>query len=480
MVSSDLAALDATAQAELVRTGQVAPIELVDAAIERVERLNPQLNAVIHTRFEEVRDEAATDRLPDGPFRGVPFLFKDIFGAVEGDPHHQGMRYLKEAGFRARHTDELARRYLAAGFAYLGRTNVPELGVVPICEPEAYGPSRNPWNPDRTSGGSSGGAAVAVASGMVPVAHANDGGGSTRVPASACGLVGLKPSRGRTSMGPMTDPIVSPLPGELCVSRTVRDTAAVLQAVHGPAPGDSVMAPPPARPYTEEVGADPGRLRVGILTRNLIGTGDVHPDCVEATESAGRLLESLGHHVEEAHPPALEDEGFVDRFTTMWSAGLPAGLAAFEMMVGRPLTADDVEPLTWTLAEIGRAASGPDHVVSVAMTMAFGRTVARWWQEWDLLLTPTLGEPPVPLGTFIIPEDPFEGFKRAGTFCPFTAPFNISGQPAISLPLHVSAEGLPIGVQLVAAYGREDVLIRVAAQLEQACPWADRRPPIHA
>lgn len=477
-MSDDVLDLDATAQAELVRTGQVSPAELVDGAIARIERLNPHLNAVIHTRFEQARDETASGALPDGPFRGVPFLFKDIFCAVQGDPYHHGTRILKNAGFRAMHTDELARRYLAAGFAYLGRTNVPELGLMPTCEPEAYGPTLNPWDPARTCGGSSGGSSVAVATGMVPLAHANDGGGSTRVPAAVCGLVGLKPSRGRTSLGPMTDPVASPLPSELCVSRTVRDTAAVLQAVHGPGPGDSVMAPPPLRPFTEEIGADPGRLRVGLLVHDPMGLATVHPDNVAAAEETGRLLESLGHVVDYGFPPPLSDAGFPDRFTAMWTCTLPAGLDAFAMLLGRPVTADDVEPLTWELAQRGRSYSGPEAMASKAASMAYGREVSRWWSGYDLLLTPTLATPPVEHGAFVTPADPFEGFKRAAEFIPFTAAFNISGQPAISLPLHGDSEGRPLGIQLVAAYGREDVLLRVASQLEQACPWEHRRPPV--
>lgn len=476
---TDINSLDATAQADLVRKGEASPVELVDAAIERIEKLNPRLNAVIHPFFERAREQADSGSLPDGPFRGVPILFKDLFCAVEGDPYNEGMQYLKDVGYKARRTDELARRYLAAGFAYLGRTNTPELGLVPTTEPLAYGPTRNPWDTSRSTGGSSGGSAAAVASGMVPVAHANDGGGSIRIPASCCGLVGLKPSRGRCSQAPLTDPIGSPLVSELCVSRSVRDAAGVLDALHGAAAGDTVMAPPPLRPYVQELQADPGKLRVGILTANPLGTGEIHADCVNAAEATGRLLESLGHHVEVAHPKALASPELVEHFTTLWTANLPAVFASYEAETGRPVTAADVEPLTWALAEIGRATPAPALITALGVGHRYSHDVAAWWASgWDLLLTPTLAEPPVLLGTFDTPDEPLLGFMRAATYVPFTAPFNVTGQPAIQLPLHMNDAGLPIGVQLVAAFGREDVLLRVASQLEQALPWMERRPTL--
>ncbi len=472
--------LDATAQAELVRSGEATPLELVDAAIERVERVNPQLNAVIHPLFESAR-ERASGPLPDGPFRGVPVLFKDLGCAVEGDPYHEGLGIAKRLGFRATHTDDLARRYLEAGFVCIGRTNTPELGLVPTAEPYAYGPTLNPWNTEHSTGGSSGGSAAAVASGIVPLAHANDGGGSIRIPASCCGLVGLKPSRGRVSGAPLGDPLSSMLVVDLCVSRSVRDTAALLDAVHGPAVGDTVVAPAPSRPYRDEVGADPGRLRIGILVHDPL-TGDMaKPECIAAAEAAGNLLESLGHTVEQSSPKALDDPGIVGHFTALWAGGLAAGLAAWEATLGQKITEADVEPLTWALAEMGRATSTVDYVAAIGTLTAKTRAVAQWWADgFDLLLTPTLAEPPAPLGTFETPDNPILGFIRAAQYTPFTPSFNITGQPAISLPTAMSSDGLPIGVHLVAAFAREDVLIRVAAQIEAAAPWAARRPPVHA
>ncbi|MDQ1462329.1 MAG: amidase, partial [Actinomycetota bacterium] len=311
--------LDATAQAELVRTGEASAVELVDDAIARVEKLNGELNAVIHPRFEQARDEARGS-LPDGPFRGVPLLVKDLMCGIQGDPLHEGMKLLRDAQYRADHTDALAQKFLDAGFVCIGRTNTPELGIVPTTEPEAYGASRNPWDTDRTTGGSSGGSAAAVASGMVAVAHANDGGGSIRIPASCCGLVGLKPSRGRTSLMPDYSVIDDLLIAELCVTRTVRDTAGVLDALNGGAIGDTARAPAPARRYVEEIGASPGKLRIGLLTHNPLETGDIHPDCVTAAEQTARLLESLGHTVEKTFPGALVDPALVGHFTTLWAA----------------------------------------------------------------------------------------------------------------------------------------------------------------
>lgn len=472
--------LDATAQAELVRTGAASPVELVDDAIARVEKLNGELNAVIHPRFERAREEARGP-LPDGPFRGVPLVLKDLLAGMEGEPQHEGMRFLRDAAYRSGHTDALAQRFLDAGFVCIGRTNAPELGIVPTTEPEAYGPSRNPWDTTRTTGGSSGGSAAAVASGMVAVGHANDGGGSIRIPASCCGLVGLKPSRGRTSLMPDYSIIDDMLVAELCVTRTVRDTAAVLDAVHGAAIGDTVRAPAPARPYREEVDVDPGRLRIAVLTHNPIETGDIHPDCVTAARNAAALLESLGHTVEDAYPPAIADPTLVGHFTTLWATTLVYNIRYWERKVGRAVEPGDVEGLTWALAELGRSISAPDYVDAQHKLTGVGRDVEQWYaSEFDLLLTPTLGEPPVEIGTFTTPDEPMLGFIRAGTFVPYTPIANMTGQPAISLPLHWNGDGLPIGVQLMAAYGREDVLLRVAAQLERSQPWAERRPAVHA
>jgi amidase len=475
-MSEELARLDATAQAELVRRGDASPAELVDAAIERIEAANGEINAVIHKLYDKGRAAAAGD-LPDGPFSGVPFLLKDLGATFAGDPLHMGMQYLKDADFHAPVDSYLALRFQQAGFVTIGKTNTPELGILPTTEPRAYGPSRNPWNLSRSTGGSSGGSAAAVAAGMVPIAHANDGGGSIRIPASECGLVGLKPTRQRISEGPIIGDNMSGLTTELVVSKSVRDTATVLEAVHGPAPGDPYVAPPPSRPYTEEVGADPGKLRIGLVTEPLF-VAEPNEVVAEAARDAGRLLESLGHVVEESQPRWFEGMDIVDTFLTRWMAGQTATLDQLQAVVGREIGPDDVEPLTWALAEEGRRRSSGRYLTAVSQHQLLARLIAGWYESgFDLLLTPTLGEPPPPLGAFDDSgADPVAGLMRGVQTAAFVAIFNATGQPAISLPLHWSDDGMPIGVQLVAGFGEEDVLLRVAAQLEEARPWADRVP----
>jgi amidase len=471
--------LDATAQADLVRAGEVSPRELVEASIERIEALNGDLNAVIHPLFEQALETEPAD----GPFRGVPFVVKDLICSVAGAPHHEGMRFLRDLDFHAEEDSWLAARFRQAGFVFVGKTNTPELGILPTTEPLAYGPSRNPWDTSRSTGGSSGGSGAAVASGMVSIGHANDGGGSIRIPASCNGLVGLKATRGRVSMAPMGD-FASGLVTELVLSRSVRDTAAVLEwtCAESP-PGEPYFAPARARSYTEEVGADPGRLRVGLMTAAPGGQVETHPDCVAAVEETGRTLESLGHSVEASHPAGLDDEGYIENFLVRWSAAVAAGLDFWSLRTGREIGPDDVEPHTWALAEQGRTHSGATYLMAVGYAQLLSRAIAAWWQDLDVLVTPTMAVPPAEIGTMgsgAEDEDPTMPIVRAVPYAVFTAGFNATGQPAISLPLHWSEDGLPIGVQLVADMGREDLLIRVASQLEQARPWGERRPPVFA
>jgi amidase len=491
---TDLSFLDATAQAELVRTGAVSPIELVEAAITRIEKINPELNAVIHPRFDAARTEATEassggNAATDAPFRGVPVVFKDLDGSSAGDPLHLGNQALRDLGYRADHDTYLIAKLRAAGFIPVGKTNTPEFGLLPTTEPKAYGPTRNPWNTVHSPGGSSGGSATAVASGMVPVGHAGDGGGSIRIPSSACGLFGLKPSRGRVSMGPDLGEAWAGLVARHVVTRSVRDSAAVLDVIAGEMPGDPYAAAPPDRPYADEVGRDPGTLRIGIRTSAPGAITVTDDDCVAAAEDAARLLESLGHSVEVAAPAALDDLELLALFTTVMATSVVREIDELARMLGRPVTRDDVEGLTWAQYELGAATSGIDYLQAVTGAHAWTRRMAMWWaapdlggDEFDLLLTPTMAEPPVLLGE-IDPdaEEPLEALMRATPSAIYCAPFNISGQPAMSVPLFWEASrGLPIGVQLVAAYGREDLLFRVAAQLEAARPWAERRPPIHA
>jgi amidase len=476
-----LATLDATAQADLVRKGEVSPVELVDAAIARIERIDAQLNAVILPSFEKAREQVRGGHIGGGPFRGVPFLLKDLGAHLAGDPLHAGMRFLRDLDWREPGDTHLAVKLRDAGFVFLGRTNTPELGLLPTTEPEAYGPTRNPWDAARSPGGSSGGAAAAVASGMVPVAHASDGGGSIRIPASHCGLVGLKPSRGRNSFGPDLGERWAGLSAEHVVSRSVRDAAAILDATAGWMPGDPYTAPPPARPFASEVGAPPGRLRIGLMSRPAGGAA-IDPDCVAAAEDAAGLLRSLGHEVEVSHPQATGGPGIGRAVVTVIACCTARALDACSQKTGRTIGANDVEPLTWAVAEMGRAVGAAAYIAALATIHVETRRIAAWWSSgFDLLLTPTVGEPAPELGQFhSTPEHPFTGWMRAVPFSSFTSTFNATGQPAISLPLFWNQRGLPIGVQLVAAYGREDLLLRVASQLEEARPWRDRRPPIHA
>ena len=478
-MGDDLAWLDATAQAELVRNGDASPSELVDAALGRISALNPQLNAVIFDRSDRARDEI--DALgPAGPFRGVPFLIKDAVAHTAGDPYHCGMRVAKDAGWMEVADTWLVERFRAAGFVIVGKTNTPELATMITTEPLAYGPTRNPWDLNRSTGGSSGGAAAAVASGMVPVAHGNDMGGSIRMPAAMCGLVGLKPSRGRTTLGPDFGEYWAMTTHEHVLTRSVRDTAAVLDAIAGPGVGDPYTAPRPARPFLAEVGADPGRLRIGFQT-SLTGGAEPPADAVAGVQLAASTLEALGHDVEPAVVAGLDDPGFGEAITAMFPVFIARELDRWSEKLGRPVAPDELEPWNAMLAEIGRTTSAGAYVAATERAQAWARGVAAWWGDGhDLLITPTVTAPTPEIGYLGPTVDPVELLGRVSGFTTFSMPFNVTGQPGISLPLHHGGDGLPVGVQLVAAYGREDQLLQVASQLEAACPWRDRRPPVAA
>jgi amidase len=477
----DFAWLDATAQADLVRTGAVTPSELVEAALTRIEALNPALNAVIYDRSAKALVEAADPALPDGPFRGVPFLIKDCVAHTAGDPYHCGMQVLKDAGWVEPDDTWLVERFRAAGFVICGKTNLPELATSVTTEPLAYGATHNPWDLDRSPGGSSGGAGAAVASGMVPVAHGNDMGGSIRFPASMCGIVGLKPSRARTTLGPDFGEYWAMTTHEHVLTRTVRDTAGVLDATAGAGVGDPYTAPPPSRPFLAEVGAHPGRLRIGFRTMLAGNREDAHPDCIEAVRVACTLLEDLGHEVEPTEFDQLDDPRFNEAIPVAFPVFVARELDRWSEKLGREIALSELEPWNAFEAEIGRATSASAYVAALEQAQGYARNLATWWADgYDLLVTPTLGSPPFPLGYLSNDVDPLEGLMRLSGLTSFSMPFNVSGQPAISLPLHWNADGLPIGVQLVAAYGREGVLLRVASQLEQAQPWADRHPPVSA
>jgi len=367
--------------AELVRRREAAPIELVDAAIERIERVNPQLNAVVWERFEKAREEARSAQLPQGPFTGVPFLTKDLGCTTAGEPDSGGSRFLKENGYIASVTTELARRIRAAGFINLGRTNTPEFGAVATTEPLAWGPTRNPWDLERTPGGSSGGACAAVAALMVPVAHGSDGGGSIRLPAAACGLVGLKPTRGRISMWPSSE-WISPVSVQGFETRTVRDLAGCMDFASGSLAGDPMPPPAPARPYASEVGADPGRLRIGLWTRLPAGLdATLHPECRRAVEETGKLLESLGHSVELAHPAVLDDPRTLTIFERIWPVRLLAALEYFERKLGKKAGPHNLDPATLYWLERARGVIATDYLLALEELDAFTHTFAGWWHE---------------------------------------------------------------------------------------------------
>ena len=473
-----LARLDACAQADLVRAGEVSASELVESAIAAAERLDPSINAIIHRRFDAARSESRT---ATGPFAGVPIVVKDLGCAIGGEPHHQGVRALKAIDLRAPNDSAMYRRLREAGFVAIGRTNTPEWGSTITTEPLAYGPTRNPWNLDHSTGGSSGGSAAAVAAGIVAVGHANDGGGSIRIPASECGLVGLKPSRGRVSMAPDIGESWMGSTIDGVVTRSVRDTAAALDVLAGYEPGDPYTAPPFTRPLRDEVGDDPGRLRIGVLDHPPLGAAG-HEECTIAARAAGALLARLGHEVDDGWPSPIADPSFADHFRTIVGTWAANDVAVLEQLLGREAGPDDVEPDNLALAALGRRVSGQQYVAAMLEVHRWCRSVLAWWHPadgtrgYDLLVTPTIATPPPRIGYL---SEPGHGY-RIFELQQYTAQFNVTGQPAISLPLHWTADGLPVGVQLVAAYGREDLLVRVAAQLEQAAPWVDRVPPVSA
>lgn len=462
---------DATAQADLVRSGAASPYELVQEAIAALRRVDPQVSAIARERYDAALD-AARGPLPEGPFRGVPLLLKDLGCHVAGEVTADGTAFLEGVPRPVDSAVALALR--AAGFVALGRTRVPELATTVTTETVLHGPTRNPWGLEHTAGGSSGGSAVAVATGAVAVAHASDGGGSIRIPASACGLVGLKPSRGRVSGGPEVGESWAGATVEGVLTRSVRDTAALLDVLAGPQPGDPYTAPPPARPFAVDVGAAPGRLRVGLLTRPP--QADLTPDdaCAQAVERTGALLAGLGHDVELAHPQSLGDPEFLRHFNRTIGADVALVLAGAERLIGREVADHELEPRNQAYRGTGQRLTAVGYLESRAWLAQFTRRVAAWWAGgFDLLVTPTVHGAPPRLGTL-------EDGAAVRRWMAYGAQFNVTGQPAVSLPLGEHPSGLPLGVQLVAAYAREDLLLRVAAQLEQAAPWADRRPGVTA
>jgi len=458
---------DGLGLAALVAKGEVKPSELVDEAIARAEALNPKLNAIVFKDYDRAR-ALAHSGVPKGAFTGVPFLLKDIFALAEGVPTRQASRFMP--AIPSDHDSLLTKRFKAAGLIALGKTNVPEFGLVPTTESRLYGPTRNPWNLAHSPGGSSGGSAAAVAAGIVPLAHANDGGGSIRIPASCCGLVGLKPSRGRISFAPDMGEVVDGLATDLVVSRSVRDTAAILDAVGGSIQGDPYWSPPAPESYLAAIAQKPKKLRIAFSLRKLDDKA-LHPDCVAAVRHAAKLCEGLGHSVEEA-TPHLDQEMLIPAFMALWGANLAAGIDMISRATGEQPVEQLFEGLTWGMYLAGKSVSASDYLLAKAAMNTASREAARFHETHDVWASATLGLPPVPLGTFDMNEkDPIKSFAPLIDYVPFTAMQNVTGQPAINLPLYWNAQDLPIGVQFVGRLGDEETLLRLAAQLEQAAPW---------
>jgi amidase len=484
--------LDALGLAALVARREVTALELLEAALERADARNPALNAIVARYDDEARARAA-GRLPEGPLAGVPFLVKDLFTAWKGHPMTFGSRL--GAGYVPDYDAEVVRRLEAAGLVLFGLTNAPELGILAHTEPVLHGPARNPWSLEHTPGGSSGGSAAAVAARIVPAAHGNDGGGSIRIPSSHCGLFGLKPTRGRISMAPAFGEAWLGFASEGVLTRSVRDSAALLDVLAGPMPGDPYAAPAHAGRWADEVGAPPGRLRVAVTDRSFFGHG-TGPEAVAAVRGAADLLASLGHDVEEARPP-FDREPMVLAYLHVVAAGVAAAAAEVARLTGRRPGRATLEPETLALAAAGHAVSAAELAADLEAMRRMGREVGRFFERYDLLVTPTVAEPPVKVGA--LRPSPLERLgllaaaasgsrrlldllfaqvgDRSFDATGFTMPFNQTGQPAMSVPLHQAAGGLPMGVQVVGRFGDEATLLRVAAQLEAARPWAGRAPP---
>ena len=491
---NDYTACDATELAARVRRGEVRPIELVEKAISSIEAVNPVLNAVMHPMYDSAR--AAARDLPDGPFRGVPMVVKDFDGFLKGEPFTAGTRFLE--GFVPDHDSEALARLRRAGLIFVAKTNLPELAILGTTEGRLKGPARNPWNPEHSSGGSSGGSAALVAARAVPLGHGGDGGGSLRIPASACGLVGFKTTRGRVTMAPDFGENWGGYVSWGCLARSVRDAAALIDVMAGPGAGDPYSVPPLERPLAEEVGAPPGRLRVAFTSGSLFGKA-THPEAKAAVESAARLLSELGHEVEEARPE-FDRERLVRAYLTQIAAGVAVEIEEMGRWVGRKPSPAYFEPATWFLFQIGRHLSAAELQQAHDAAQAAGRSLAAFFSRYDLLVTPTLAYPPVRLGELAlktieraalatlraIPAGPALRAilsQLAGTSLertPNTQLFNQTGQPAVSLPLHQTADGLPVGVQFAARYAEDGLLMRVASQIEAARPWKDRLPRIVA
>lgn len=466
---------DAMGLAQLVRQRKVSPGELLEAAIARAEALNPRFNFMAQKHYDYARKRIA-DGLPKGPFSGVPWLLKDLYTYIAGELSEGGSRLYK--GYRATVTSELVRRYEAAGLVIFGKTTTPEYGLTGTTENKLTGDTRNPWNPAHSSGGSSGGAAAAIAAGVIPAAHASDGGGSIRIPASCCGLFGLKPSRGRVPMGPLRTEGWGGLSTNHAITRSVRDSAAILDISHGIEPGSRYGAPSPREGFLAQVGKHPGKLKIALMTRPIAGS-PVDPECAGAAKATARLCESLGHHVEEAQ---IELDAALLGWASFVSIGpaVAADIADRGKVLGVTPGPDLVEPIVLAFAEYGKTFTAVDAARASGVLQDAAIKVAKFMQRFDLVLTPTLAAPPIALGKInLSPDCSFQEWgQRAAVYSPFCQLANLTGQPSMSVPLGMSKAGLPVGSMFTARYGDEATLLRLAGQLEVAAPWNERRPKL--
>ena len=486
----ELIRYDAIGLGELIRKGKITPSELLETTIHRIEKVNPKLNAVIHKMYDQARTAAGTwgsgtkaAKTSDSGFCGVPFLLKDLVAECKDTPFNEGSRAVQ--GYISKLDSEIVKRHKASGLIIVGKTNTPEFGILTTTEPSLHGPTFNPWDPSLTTGGSSGGSAAAVAAGIMPMAHGNDGGGSIRIPASCCGLFGLKPTRGRNPLGPLFGDIGGGIIHEHAVTRTVRDSAALLDVTSGPDIGDPYYAPPVERPFLKEVGKDVGRLKIGLLTSVPEGWNEetaLHPDCEAAVKDAAQLCEDLGHSVEEVPAVLLNHPYLPQTFVLIFSCFVGHVVAYWERELGKKIRQDEVEPVTWDLHQESLKITGAAYLVAKEDLQRFSRKIANWYHKgnYDVLLSPTMRIPPTKIGSFqSSPDDPMKWIRIALSFVAFTRTQNITGQPAMSVPLYWNEDNIPIGVQFAGRFGDEATLFRLAAQLEQARPWAEQKPPIH-
>lgn len=474
MPIAEYGSYDALGLAELVRNKDVSPTELLQEAIDRTEKVNGALNAVVVKHYEAAREQIARG-LPDGPFKGVPFLLKDL-NLLENTPTTFGSSLTRD--FVAPHNNTITDRYLAAGLTIFGKSASPEFGLMPTTEPRLHGPCRNPWNVSHSSGGSSGGAGAAVAARIIPIAHATDGGGSIRIPASACGVFGLKPTRARTPTGPERGAGWGGFSVGHAVSISVRDSAALLDASRGIERVSPYDAPAPERPYLQEVGRDPGRLRIAFTDRAPSGA-PIDPEIAAAVRETAALLEGLGHHIEERAPKLPHDPA--DIINTIVAVHTALTLRLAERQHRRKIDARDFEEATLASAHVGSKASAVDYVEAEIAAFEIGRALAFFQRDYDVILSPTLCMPPLALGQLDTMAKDLSGIgPLLRRYMPGTSMYNMSGQPAMSVPLAWNKAGLPLGMMFAARFGDEGTLFRLAAQLEQARPWKDRRPPVCA